>query len=144
MKRTLWLIAGMAMLVAFAGSSIPFSPVPSVVQAATPTTPVYVMQSTTYGVFAVNESTGAVTFCANTTMVPGASGGQAPIGACKSLGKVAPTTMSNNSLSLTVSGISVFVFNNQTGVISQCGGSGVVSGSTVNPVASCKVLPNLN
>ncbi|HEY6352233.1 MAG TPA: hypothetical protein VI636_22780 [Candidatus Angelobacter sp.] len=144
MKRILWLALGIIVIVAFVVSGVPLSPVANSVQAAAPTTPIYIMQSTTYGVFAVNESTGAVTFCANTTMVPGASGGQAPIGTCKSLGKVAPTATSNNSLSLTVSGISVFVFNNQTGVISQCGGSGVVSGSTVNAVASCKVLPNLN
>lgn len=144
MKRMLWITVGAIVIVAFVAGSVPSSPVAISAQAAAPVTPIYVMQSTTYGVFAVNESTGAVTFCANTTMVPGQSGGQAPIGACKSLGKIAPTTTANNSLSLMVSGISVFVFNNQTGVISECGGSGVVSGSTVTPVASCKVLPNLN
>jgi uncharacterized spore protein YtfJ len=39
-----------------------------------------------------------------------------------------------------VSGISVFVFNNQTGKTMQCAGSGVGSGATINPIASCKAL----
>ncbi|HKR97497.1 MAG TPA: hypothetical protein VJW55_19125 [Candidatus Angelobacter sp.] len=50
----------------------------------------------------VNENTGAISFCANNTVVPGGSGGQAPIGTCSSasIGSVTPTVGSNNSLSI--------------------------------------------
>jgi len=139
MQRTLCFVCGILLVAMFMAGSMPVTSV----EAFQTTSPVYQMASTQYGVFAVNETTGAITFCANSTIVP-STGGQQPIGVCKSIGTVAPTTGNPNSLAMTVSGpSSVFVHNIVSGAVEQCAGSGVVSGTTVTPIASCKALPKL-
>lgn|SRR5215831_2633274 len=139
MQRTFCFVCGILLMVIFIASSMPVAPV----EAFQTTSPVYQTASTQYGVFAVNQTTGAITFCANSTIVP-STGGQQPIGVCKSVGTVAPTTGNPNSLAMTVSGpSSVFVYNVVNGAVAQCAGSGVQSGTTVTPVASCKALPKL-
>jgi opacity protein-like surface antigen len=139
MRRSLLLAVCTLVFVAFAASSAPVSPVEAVFQSS-PTTPIVIAQSTQYGVFLASQATGSISFCANSTFIPQPSGGTAPAGACKALGTIPPSAGSNNSLSMIVGGISVFVFNNQTGKTMQCAGSGVGSGATINPIASCKAL----
>ena len=116
------------------------------------TTPIIISQQMEWGMIAVNENTGAISFCANNTVVPG-GGGQAPIGTCSasSIGNITPTAGNSNSLSIQVSGPSgsntssaALVYNNQTGQAVLCAGSGVVSGGVANVVASCKTVTNLH
>jgi hypothetical protein len=149
MKRKLYFVAGILGILTIVAASMHLS---AVVQGSTSTTPVFVTQQTAFGMISVNESTGAISFCANNTVVPG-GGGQAPIGTCSasSIGSVTPTAGSNNSLSIqgsgpiaNGSGSAALVYNNQTGQAVLCAGSGVVSGGVANVVASCKSVANLH
>jgi hypothetical protein len=151
MKRRFYFAAGIVGIAVIA-SSMYFSPVVAAVQGSVSTPPVFVTQQTQFGMVAVNENTGAISFCANNSVVPG-GGGQAPIGTCSaaSIGSVTPTVGSNNSLSIQGSetiapngGSGALVYNNQTGQAVLCAGSGVVSGGVANVVASCKTVANLH
>ena len=151
MKRRLYFAAGFVG-VAVLAASMYFSPVVAAVQGSTSSTPIFVTQQTQFGMFAVNENTGAISFCANNSLVP-TGGGQMPIGTCSaaSIGSVTPTVGSNNSLSIQGSepiapngGSGALVYNNQTGQAVLCAGSGVVSGGVANVVASCKTVVNLH
>lgn len=151
MKRRFYFAAGIVG-VAVIAVSMYFSPVVAAVQGSVSTTPVFVTQQTQFGMVAVNENTGLISFCANNSTVP-AGGGQIPIGTCSasSIGSVTPTVGSNNSLSIQGSetiapngGSGALVYNNQTGQAVLCAGSGVVSGSVANVVASCKTVANLH
>jgi hypothetical protein len=149
MKRRLFFIAAVIGIVAIVAAPAHLSPVAA--QVPTSTTPVLVTQQTQFGMIAVNESTGAISFCANNSTVPG-GGGQIPIGTCSaaSIGNVKPTVGSNNSLSIqgsepigAGSGSAALVYNNQTGQAVLCAGSGVGAG-VANVVASCKAVANLH
>jgi hypothetical protein len=151
MKRKLYFAAFTIAILAIVAGSTHLSPVAA--QGSVSTTPVFVTQQTQFGMVAVNESTGAISFCANNSVVPGGTGGQAPIGTCSaaSIGSVTPTIGSNNSLSIQGSepispngGSGALVYNNQTGQAVLCAGSGVVSGGVANVVASCKTVANLH
>jgi hypothetical protein len=151
MKRTLCFVAAIVGIVTIVAVSGHVSGVAA--QGSTSTTPVFVTQQTQFGMISVNENTGAISFCANNTIVPGSGGGQAPIGTCSasSIGSVTPTVGSNNSLSImgseniaSGSGSAALVYNNQTGQAVLCAGSGVVSGGVANVVASCKSVANLH
>lgn len=151
MKRKLWFVACIVGVVIIAAGSMPLSPV-GAFQGSVSTTPIFVTQQTNFGMISVNESTGAISFCANNSVVPG-GGGQAPIGTCSAsaIGTVAPTAGSNNSLSIqgsgpigSGSGSAALVYNNQTGKAVLCAGSGVASGGVANVVASCKAVANLH
>jgi hypothetical protein len=152
MKAKGFLISGMIAVAAIVAVSLYLAPSVAA-QGSTSTVPVFVTQQTQFGMISVNESTGAISFCANNTVVPG-GGGQAPIGTCSasSIGSVTPTVGSNNSLSIqgseTISsgggGSGALVYNNQTGQAVLCAGSGVVSGGVANVVASCKSVANLH
>jgi hypothetical protein len=153
MKRKLWVFAGVIGMVTVVAVVMHLSSITVAAQGSTSTTPVFVTAQTQYGMVSVNESTGAISFCANNTVVPGGSGGQAPIGTCSasSIGSVTPTAGSNNSLSITGSGVATngsgtaaLVYNNQTGQAVLCAGAGVVSGGVGNVVASCKSVANLH
>ncbi len=153
MKRKLCFVAGIMGIVTIAAVSMHLSSFAAAVQGSTSTTPVFVTQQTAFGMISVNESTGAISFCANNSVVPGGGGGQAPIGTCSasSIGSVTPTAGSNNSLSIqgsgpiaNGSGSAALVYNNQTGKAVLCAGSGVVSGGVANVVASCKSVSNLH
>jgi hypothetical protein len=152
MKRSFYFVAGLG-LVTIVAIGMHLAPTASATGfQSTSTPPVHITQQTQYGMFSVNETTGAISFCANNTVVPG-GGGQAPIGTCSasSVGSVTPTVGSNNSLSIegsgiatTGSGTAALVYNNQTGQAVLCAGSGVVSGGVANVVASCKSVANLH
>jgi hypothetical protein len=151
MKAKGFLISGMIAAAAIIAVSMYLAPSVAA-QGSTSTIPVFVTQQTQFGMISVNESTGAISFCANNTVVPG-TGGQAPIGTCSasSIGSVTPTVGSNNSLSIQGSetiasgaGSAALVYNNQTGQAVLCAGSGVVSGGVANVVASCKSVANLH
>src|ERR1051325_4172283 len=125
MKRILYFVAGMIGVVTIMAISMHLAPAASATGFQTTSTPpIHISQQTQYGMFSVNENTGAISFCANNTVVPG-GGGQAPIGTCSasSVGSVTPTVGSNNSLSIqgseTIStaggGSGALVYNNQTG-----------------------------
>src|ERR1041385_545777 len=154
MKRTLYFVAGMIGVVTIMAISMHLAPAASATGFQTTSTPpVHISQQTAFGMMSVNETTGAISFCANNTVVPGAGGGQAPIGTCSasSIGSVTPTVGSNNSLSIegsgpiaNGSGSAALVYNNQTGQAVLCAGSGVVSGGVANVVASCKSVANLH
>lgn len=152
MKRNFYFVAGLgvATIAAIAMHLAPSASATGFQSTSTP--PIHISQQTQYGMFSVNENTGAISFCANNTVVPG-GGGQAPIGTCSasSVGSVTPTVGSNNSLSIegsgvatTGSGTAASVYNNQTGQAVLCAGSGVVSGGVANVVASCKSVANLH
>jgi hypothetical protein len=153
MKRNLCFVAGLG-VITIAAIGMHLAPTASATGfQSTSTPPIHISQQTQYGMFSVNESTGAISFCANNTVVPGSSGGQAPIGTCSasSVGSVTPTTGSNNSLSIEGSGVATsgsgtaaLIYNNQTGQAVLCAGSGVVSGGVANVVASCKSVTNLH
>jgi hypothetical protein len=153
MKRILYFVAGMIGVVTIMEISMHLAPAASATGFQTTSTPpIHISQQTQYGMFSVNENTGAISFCANNTVVPG-GGGQAPIGTCSasSVGSVTPTVGSNNSLSIEGSGVATngsgtaaLVYNNQTGQAVLCAGSGVVSGGVANVVASCKSVANLH
>ena len=152
MKRTLYFVASVIGVVTIM-VSMHLAPAASATGfQSTSTTPIHISQQTAFGMMSVNETTGAISFCANNTVVPG-GGGQAPIGTCSasSVGSVTPTVGSNNSLSIegsgiatTGSGTAALVYNNQTGQAVLCAGSGVVSGGVANVVASCKSVANLH
>jgi len=151
MKRKLCFVAAVLGIVTTVALSAHLSPVAA--QGSTSTTPVFVTQQTQFGMISVNENTGAISFCGNNTVVPGATGGQAPIGTCSasSIGSVTPTVGSNNSISIqgsepigSGSGSAALVYNNQTGQAVLCAGAGVVSGGVANVVASCKSVANLH
>ncbi len=154
MKRKIYFVAGTMCILAIAVIGLHRPAGATAFQVTTATPAVFVTQQTQFGMFSVNEITGAISFCANNTIVPGASGGQAPIGTCSaaSLGTVPPTAGSNNSLSVQGSGglgtagagSAALVYNNQTGQALLCAGSGVVSGGVANVVASCKTVTNLH
>ncbi len=121
-------------------------------QGSTATTPVFTTAQTAFAMISVNQSTGAISFCANNSVVP-SGGGQEPISTCSasSIGCVTPTAGSDNSLSIqgsggvaNGSGSAALVYNNQTGQAVLCAGSGVVSGGVANVVASCKSVSNLH
>jgi hypothetical protein len=150
--RKLCFAAGIIGIVTLASISMYLAPVAAAVQGSTSTPPVFITKQTAFGMIAVNESTGAISFCANNSVVPG-GGGQAPIGTCSAaaIGTVAPTAGSNNSLSIegsgpiaNGSGTAALVYNNQTGQAVLCAGSGVVSGGVANVVASCKAVTKLH
>lgn len=152
MKRKLCLAAGILGIVTTLGVTLNPSAFTVAAQGSTSTPPVFITAQTAFGMVSVNQSTGAITFCANNTIVPG-SGGQQPIGTCSasSIGSVTPTSGSNNSLSIAGSGgvangsgSAALVYNNQTGQALLCAGSGVVSGGVANVVASCKSVTNLH
>jgi hypothetical protein len=151
MKRNLYFVAGIIGALTITAVSMHLSSF-TVAASGTATTPVWITAQTAFGMVSVNENTGAITFCANNTIVPGSGGGQEPIGTCSaSIGSVTPTSGSSNSLSIqgsggiaNGSGSAALVFNNQTGQAVLCAGSGVVSGSVANVVASCKSVSNLN
>lgn len=152
MKRNLYFVAGLG-LVTIVAISMHLTPTASATGfQSTSTPPIHISQQTQYGMFSVNENTGAISFCANNTVVPG-GGGQAPIGTCSasSVGSVTPSTGFNNSLSIEGSGVATngsgtaaLIYNNQTGQAVLCAGSGVVSGGVANVVASCKSVANLH
>lgn len=150
MRRKLCVAASIVGIVTTLGVILYLSPF-TVAAASTPTTPIFTTGQTAFGIVAVNQSTGAISFCSNNTLVP-TGGGQEPIGTCSasSIGTVTPTAGSSNSISIAGSGNSVLVYNNQTGHAVLCAGSGVVNGtalvtSTVaNVVASCKSVTNLH
>src|SRR5579864_1727357 len=152
MKRNLCFVAGLV-VVTIVAIGMHLAPAASATGfQSTSTPPIHISQQTQYGMFSVNENTGAISFCANNTVVPG-GGGQAPIGTCSvsSVGSVTPTVGSNNSLSIEGSGVATngsgtaaLVYNNQTGQAVLCAGSGVVSGGVANVVASCKTVTNLH
>lgn len=152
MKRNFYFVAGVGVvtIVAIAMHLAPAASATGFQSTSTP--PIHISQQTQYGMFSVNENTGAISFCANNSVVPG-GGGQAPIGTCSasSVGTVTPTAGSNNSLSIQGSGVATngsgtaaLVYNNQTGQAVLCAGSGVVSGGVANAVASCKSVANLH
>lgn len=152
MRRKLYFVAGIIGIVMIVAGTMHLSSFVVAAQGSTPTTPVFVTAQTAFGMVSVNESTGAISFCANNTVVPG-GGGQAPIGTCSasSIGSVTPTSGSDNSLSIqgsggvaNGSGSAALVYNNQTGQALLCAGSGVVSGGVANVVASCKSVSNLH
>lgn len=153
MKRKLPLVAGILGVVATLVVIMHLSSFTVAAQGSTSTLPVFITAQTAFGMVSVNQSTGAITFCANNTMVPGSGGGQEPIGTCSasSIGSVTPTSGSNNSLSIAGSGgvangsgSAALVYNNQTGQAVLCAGSGVVSGGVANVVASCKSVTSLH
>ncbi len=154
MKRSFYFAAGIVSVVTIVALSLHLAPVASATGfQSTSTPPVHISQQTQFGMMSVNETTGAISFCANNTIVPGSGGGQAPIGTCSasSIGSVTPTVGSNNSLSIEGSGLigngsgtAALVYNNQTGQAVLCAGSGVVSGGVANVVASCKSVANLH
>jgi len=154
MKRNFYFVAGIIGVVTMVTISMHLAPVASATGfQSTSTPPVHISQQTAFGMMSVNETTGAISFCANNTVVPGSGGGQAPIGTCSasSIGSVTPTVGSNNSLSIEGSGLiangsgtAALVYNNQTGQAVLCAGSGVVSGGVANVVASCKSVANLH
>ena len=156
MKSKLWFVAAIIGVVTIVAVSTHLAPSAeaSAFQGSTSTTPIFVTAQTQFGMISVNENTGAISFCANNTVVPCGSGGQAPIGTCSSasIGSVTPTVGSNNSLSIqgsetltsTIGGSAALVYNNQTGQAVLCAGSGVVSGGVANVVASCKTVTNLH
>jgi hypothetical protein len=153
MKRNLYFVAGLG-LVTIVAIGMHLAPTASATGfQSTSTPPIHISQQTQFGMMSVNETTGAISFCANNTVVPGSGGGQAPIGTCSasSIGSVTPTVGSNNSLSIEGSGLiangsgtAALVYNNQTGQAVLCAGSGVVSGGVANVVASCKSVANLH
>ena len=155
MKSKLWFVAAIIGVVTIVAVSTHLAPSAeaSAFQGSTSTTPIFVTAQTQFGMISVNENTGAISFCANNSVVPG-GGGQAPIGTCSaaSIGSVTPTVGSNNSLSIqgsetltsTIGGSAALVYNNQTGQAVLCAGSGVVSGGVANVVASCKSVANLH
>ena len=153
MKRNFYFVAGSIGVVTIVATGMHLAPTASATGfQSTSTPPIHISQQTQYGMFSVNENTGAISFCANNTVVPG-GGGQAPIGTCSasSVGSVTPTVGSNNSLSIEGSGVATngsgtaaLVYNIQTGQAVLCAGSGVVSGGVANVVASCKVVANLH
>ena len=115
---------------------------------STSTPPVHISAHTQFGMFSVNETTGAISFCGNNSVVP-TGGGQAPTSICSAaaIAKIKPTAGSNNSLSIegsgpigSGSGSAALVYNNQTGQAVLCAGSGVGA----NIVASCKTVANLH
>jgi hypothetical protein len=152
MKRNFYFVVGLG-VVTIVAIGMHLAPTASATGfQSTSTTPIHISQQTAFGMMSVNETTGAISFCANNTVVPG-GGGQAPIGTCSasSIGSVTPTVGSNNSLSIEGSGLiangsgtAALVYNNQTGQAVLCAGSGVVSGGVANVVASCKSVANLH
>ena len=151
MNRKLCFVAGIVGIVTIVAVSMHLAPTVDAagVQGSTSTPPIFVTQQTQFGMIAVNETTGAISFCSNNSVVPGGGGGQAPTGSCSaaSIGSVKPTVGSNNSLSIqgsgpigAGSGSAALVYNNQTGQAVLCAGSGVGS----NIVASCKAVANLH
>jgi hypothetical protein len=114
----------------------------------TASAPIHISAQTQFGMISVNETTGAISFCGNNSVVP-AGGGQAPTSTCSAaaIATIKPTAGSNNSLSIegsgpigAGSGSGALVYNNQNGQAVLCAGSGVGA----NIVASCKVVPNLH
>jgi hypothetical protein len=153
MKRNFCFVACIIGVVTIVVIGMHFAPTASATGfQSTSTPPIHISQQTQYGMFSVNENTGAISFCANNTVVPG-GGGQAPIGTCSAspIATVAPTTGSNNSLSIEGSGVATngsgtaaLIYNNQNGQAMLCAGSGVVSGGVANVVASCKSVTSLH
>jgi hypothetical protein len=150
MSRKLYFVVGILGAAIIVAANIHVSSVAAFQSTSTP--PVFITQQTQFGMFSVNETTGAISFCANNTVVPG-GGGQAPIGTCSvsAIATVAPTAGSNNSLSIegseniaSGSGSAALIYNNQNGKAMLCAGSGVVSGGVANVVASCKAVTNLH
>lgn len=153
MRGKLYFVAGIIGIFTIVALTMHLSSFTVAAQGSTETTPKFVTAQTAFGMVSVNESTGAISFCANNTVVPGGTGGQAPIGTCSvsSIGSVTPTSGSSNSLSIqgsgdiaNGSGSGALVYNNQTGQALLCAGSGVVSGGVANVVASCKSVSNLH
>jgi hypothetical protein len=87
MKSKLWFVAAIIGIVTIVAVSTHLAPSAeaSAFQSSTSTTPIFVTAQTQFGMISVNENTGVISFCANNTVVPGGSGGQAPIGTCSRL-----------------------------------------------------------
>ncbi|HLJ88669.1 MAG TPA: hypothetical protein VKZ53_17750 [Candidatus Angelobacter sp.] len=153
MQRKLCFVAGIFGILTIVAGVMHLSSFTVAAQGSIATTPVFTTAQTAFGMISVNQSTGAISFCANNSIVPNGGGGQEPIGTCSasSIGSVTPTAGSDNSLSIqgsggvaNGSGSAALVYNNQTGQAVLCAGSGVVSGSVANVVASCKSVSNLH
>jgi len=149
MKRKLCFAAGILAVGAILAVSMHLAPVASATGfQSTSTQPVHISAHTQFGVFSVNETTGAISFCGNNSVVP-TGGGQAPTSICSAaaIATIKPTAGSNNSLSIegsgpigSGSGSAALVYNHQTGQALLCAGSGVGA----NIVASCKTVANLH
>ncbi len=81
----------------------------------------------------VDQTTGAITFCAEEVVI---FAGAEPEGNCKMLGRATPGT-GTSSLATSVSGDSVFVLNNQTGLILQCAAVTSVLLGPPEPTGTC-------
>ena len=149
MKQKLCFVAGLVGVVTIVAVSMHLAPTAAASGfQSTSTAPVHISAHTQFGMFSVNEATGAISFCGNNSVVPG-GGGQAPTSICSAavIGTIKPTAGSNNSLSIegsgpigSGSGSAALVYNNQTGQAVLCAGSGVGA----NIVASCKAVANLH
>jgi hypothetical protein len=78
MKHSFYFGAGVISVVTIVAISMHLAPTASATGfQSTSTPPIHISQQTQFGMMSVNETTGAISFCANNTVVPGSGGGQA-------------------------------------------------------------------
>lgn len=131
-----------AVLCLLTAASIRLATEPTKVLAATAATNFTITGVGQTGVVIANQTTGALTLCAEAVEPSGLGEpiGLSPLGSCKLLGRATPGT-GTTSLSVSVSGNSIFVLNNQTGQTIQCAAGSILHGVGqpvgIDPLGTC-------